>query len=67
VALREEALRDQTAEGVADDDRLRLEPADDRQAMSDDVVDAVPGDALRMPARVGHSVAVPGRPAATGA
>jgi hypothetical protein len=57
-ALAEQPLRDQAAEGVPDDDRLRLEWADDRSVVVDDGVDPVPGDAIRVRARLGDRVRI---------
>ena len=46
--LAQESLHDEPAEGVADHDRLRVEPSDDLRVVVDDVVDAVAGNALRV-------------------
>jgi hypothetical protein len=54
--LAEERLGDHAAEGVAHQDRLGGEPADEVRVVFDDVVDAVVGDAFRVGARFGDGV-----------
>jgi hypothetical protein len=53
-------LGDEISERVADDDRLRVEPADDLGVLIDDVVDPVAGDAVGLLARFLDSVRIAG-------
>src|SRR5688500_415752 len=65
--LPQQPLDDDTLEGVPDDDRLGIEPADDPRVVRHDVLDAVSRDAVRLLARLLDRARVTGAsPGATG-